>query len=71
MIVLATALLCAPAAAQTVAPPSDLPTSTQSADPAAPPQTLTPQTAAEEQGAPDKDIVVTGSRIVSSGYNAP
>ena len=71
MIVLATALLCAPAAAQTVAPPSDLPASTQSADPAAPPQTLTPQTAAEEQAAPDKDIVVTGSRIVSSGYNAP
>ncbi|RZM18364.1 MAG: hypothetical protein EOP67_60385, partial [Sphingomonas sp.] len=71
MVVLATALLCSPVTAQTAPAPSDLPASTQSADPAAPPQTLTPQTAADDRAEADRDIVVTGSRITSSGFNAP
>lgn len=78
LAVLATALLCTPAAAQVAQPAqsSDVPASTRSADPAAPDQVIRPQTtvdgvAGDSEPAPREEIVVTGSRIVSSGYNAP
>jgi iron complex outermembrane receptor protein len=76
LMVLALAL---PAAAQNAQRPvtgSGIPTSTQTADPAAPDQMVAPITPlagpsqqAAEASAPD--IVVTGSRIISSGYSAP
>ena len=67
LAVLATAIAWAPAAAQTAAPGAGVPASTQSADPAAP----EPPTASEDRSASTADVVVTGTRINSSGYNAP
>ncbi len=61
LYVLATALACAPAFAQTSPAPVLQPT------PAAPPQ----DSAATPQAASPADIVVTGTRITSSGFNAP
>ena len=83
MIVLAMALFAAPATAQTTPPATDttpntagVPSSTRSADPAAPDQSIAPQTttdgiAEDTKPASTVDIVVTGSRITSSGFNAP
>ncbi len=61
LYVLATALACAPAFAQTSPAPVLQPT------PAAPAQ----DSAATPQAASPADIVVTGTRITSSGFNAP
>ena len=49
-----------------------VPITTQSADPAAPPQ-LTAPTAQSNPGAPQtvQEVVVTGTRITSSGFRAP
>ncbi len=74
LAVLATALLCSPALGQTASPDASLPASTQSADPAAPDQLLAPQPAVEAEdraATTSNDIVVTGTRITSSGFNAP
>jgi outer membrane receptor protein involved in Fe transport len=57
------AALAVPAFAQTPAAPP--------ADPAAAPAVITSSTAATEAAAQEGDIVVTGSRIVSSGFTAP
>ncbi|MEG3084613.1 TonB-dependent receptor [Sphingomonas sp. PB2P12] len=75
MAVLATALLCAPAIAQ-VAPPASSATDTPAATPQSPPQSLAPSLPADaadsdRSAAPAGDIVVTGTRITSSGFNAP
>ncbi len=72
LTVLATMLLCGPAFAR---PLQQVPASTQSADPAAPEQSIAPTTTtdgtAPERSTSGPDIVVTGTRITSSGYNAP
>ncbi|WP_294392504.1 TonB-dependent receptor [uncultured Sphingomonas sp.] len=76
---LAMAALTGPAYGQTApapaAPVPDLPASTQSADPAAPAQLVGPANPASPATTPtapgEADIVVTGSRITSSGFNAP
>ena len=79
--VLALAVAAAPAFAQDVAAPpppapaaasSGLPATTQSADPAAPPS-LTAPTGDRPAAAPENsgEIVVTGTRITSSGFAAP
>jgi len=57
------AALAVPAFAQAPAAPP--------ADPAAAPAVITSSTAATEAAAQEGDIVVTGSRIVSSGFTAP
>jgi len=76
MAVLATALLCAPAIAQTVPPATPAPATTATPAPteapAATPQSLPADAAdAERSPASASDIVVTGTRITSSGFNAP
>jgi iron complex outermembrane receptor protein len=71
LAVLATAIAWAPAAAQTAAPGAGVPASTQSADPAAPEPLTASPTASEDRSASTADVVVTGTRITSSGYNAP
>jgi len=71
LAVLATAIAWAPAAAQTAAPGAGVPASTQSADPAAPEPLTASPTASEDRSASTADVVVTGTRINSSGYNAP
>jgi len=73
---LAVALAWSPAAAQTAPAPADVPASTRSAAGGAPDQLISPQTTVDgtaDQQAPQtaSDIVVTGSRITSSGFNAP
>jgi len=65
LYVLATALACAPAFAQTS--PAPVPAPALAPTPAAPPQ----DSAATPQAASPADIVVTGTRITSSGFNAP
>ncbi len=65
LYVLATALACAPAFAQTS--PAPVPAPVLQPTPAAPPQ----DSAATPQAASPADIVVTGTRITSSGFNAP
>ena len=70
---LATILAGAPAFAQAAADQSGLPATTRSADPAAPAQLPGAQTApgaSSERDTP-ADIVVTGTRITSSGFSAP
>jgi outer membrane receptor protein involved in Fe transport len=63
-----------PGAQPQVVPGTALPTTTQSADPAAP-ETLTapatPQADPAQTDQASRDVVVTGSRITSSGFNAP
>jgi outer membrane receptor protein involved in Fe transport len=82
LIVLAAALIASPALAQEAAPAAPqnqagVPDSTRSADPAAPDQLIAPETTtdgtAEPQQAPTTgaDIVVTGTRITATGFNAP
>ncbi|WP_380783971.1 TonB-dependent receptor plug domain-containing protein [Sphingomonas sp. R86520] len=80
LAVLATALLCSPAIGQTAPPAAsvqDAPASTPAADPAASDQTLAPEATPPGLGIDDRaattanDIVVTGTRITSSGFNAP
>jgi iron complex outermembrane receptor protein len=82
VLALAVALAATPALAQTGAPQTPpqtapVPASTQSADPAAPDQLIEPETTldgtqGEARAAPSGvDIIVTGTRITSSGYNAP
>lgn len=77
----ATALIASGAAqAQTTVPPADppvaangLPTTTRAADPAGPDTLIQQTTVREDQADPQSgaDIVITGSRIRSSGYAAP
>lgn len=68
---LALMLLASPAVAQQQA--GDLPDSTRSAAPATPDQLVTPNAPAAQDAAPAtaSDIVVTGTRITASGFNAP
>ena len=67
---LALMLLATPAAAQQA---DALPESTRSAAPATPDTALTATTPAAQEDAPvaASDIVVTGTRITASGFNAP
>ncbi|WP_267393420.1 MULTISPECIES: TonB-dependent receptor [unclassified Sphingomonas] len=73
------AVLALPAAAQTTPPvaANGLPTTTETADPAAPDQMTAPATLQTDQAAETTraaggpDIIVTGSRITSSGFSAP
>ncbi|WP_394648091.1 TonB-dependent receptor plug domain-containing protein [uncultured Sphingomonas sp.] len=69
-LALAMMLLAAPAAAQQS---TDLPDSTRSAASATPGTLVTPTTppAQDEAPASASDIVVTGTRITASGFNAP
>ncbi|MFD1950741.1 TonB-dependent receptor plug domain-containing protein [Sphingomonas arantia] len=72
---LAASLASAPAFAQAapVTPPADagVPASTRSADPAAPDQSIAPRTTPAEGPQDAGSIVVTGTRITSSGFAAP
>jgi len=75
LAVLAVALLCSPALAQTAPPPpaeADMPASAPDQASAAD-QTLAPQLPAQgdDRATSTNDIVVTGTRITSSGFNAP
>ncbi|MBW6526722.1 TonB-dependent receptor [Sphingomonas sp. RHCKR7] len=81
-LTMALMLAAAPAAAQTqtqtqtqtppASPAPDVPPATRSADPAAPDSSIAP---ADQDAAPastnGSDIIVTGSRITASGFNAP
>src|SRR4051812_8799960 len=69
MAALVAATLGAPALAQTAPTPATPPSTSQAADPAA-----SASLAAQPTAAGDTDggeVIVTGSRIVSSGYSAP
>lgn len=61
--------------AQPTVTPNGVPVTTQSADPAAPTELTAPATEQADQAGQtaqaSRDIVVTGSRITSSGFNAP
>jgi iron complex outermembrane receptor protein len=65
----------APGGQPVLAPGTAVPTTTQTADPAAPETLTAPATQQADQAAQteqaSRDIVVTGSRITSSGFNAP
>jgi iron complex outermembrane receptor protein len=71
------ATTAAPQAGQAVPDAAGVPESTQSADPAAPPQLTAPNSpadgTADQQGTStaQPDVVVTGTRITSSGFAAP
>ncbi|RST32164.1 TonB-dependent receptor [Sphingomonas ginkgonis] len=69
--ILAVAAISAPASAQTITPQGSatVPVTTQSADPAAPPQLVAP--AAPTRPTSSDEIIVTGSRIQTSGFTAP
>ena len=58
------------AAAQAGAAPGGAPAA-PTADPAAPASLTAPTAAQEAPAAPGREVVVTGSRITSSGFNAP
>lgn len=84
LAVLAAALACAPGNAQVApSPPApavpapDVPASTRSADPAAPDRSIQPQSTTDgvagdaETTTSAPEIIVTGTRITASGFNAP
>nr|WP_238941039.1 TonB-dependent receptor [Sphingomonas beigongshangi] len=79
LVVLASAMLAAPAFAAPSPTPQTVADPTRSADPAAPDQSVKPSSTTDgttdapqaESGGGGSDIVITGTRITANGYNAP